>query len=76
MWVSLGLPQYTKCLRVHGKKVFRKILESLRLTFNGRLKTLHNEKLHYLNFHQLLLLVVVAAAIVVVVVVVISSSSS
>jgi len=58
MGVTLGLPHYKKCLRVHGKKVFRKILESLRLTFNGCLKTLHNEKLHYLHFPSIIIIII------------------
>jgi hypothetical protein len=42
MGITLGLPHYKMCLRVHGK-VFRKILESFRLIVNGYSKTLHNE---------------------------------
>jgi hypothetical protein len=49
MGITLDLPLYKKCLRVQGRKVFRKILESLRLIVNGCLKTLHNEKLHNLG---------------------------
>jgi len=50
MAITLGLPHYKKCLRVHGKKVFTKILESLRPIVNGHSKTLHNEKLHNFIF--------------------------
>ena len=49
MGITLDLPLYKKCLRVQGRNVFRKIIESLRLIVNGCLKTLHNEKLHNLG---------------------------
>jgi uncharacterized membrane protein len=57
MGITLGLPHYKKCLRVHGKKVFRKILESFRLIVNGYLKTLHNEKLPNLYSSSIIIII-------------------